>query len=165
MYESFMDEAQVGTLGIKPLDAELARIDALKSTDNIDALIAHNGMIGVDAPFGAYVHQDNKDSTKYVVDFGQSGLGLPDRDYYLKADDANPKQIRGEYQAHTDHMLKLGGVADPTADAALAPAPAHAGHVFSGRAALRLARRPFLARSSACASSPRARPSWTTGVS
>ena len=118
LYASFMDEAQLETLGIKPLDAELARIDALKSTNDIATLIAHNGMIGVDAPFGAYVHQDNKDSSKYIVDLGQSGLGLPDRDYYLKDDDAKLKQIRGEYQGHIERMLKLGGDADAKADAA-----------------------------------------------
>ena len=118
LYASFMDQAQLETLGIKPLDAELARIDALKSTNDIATLIAHNGMIGVDAPFGAYVHQDNKDSSKYVVDFGQSGLGLPDRDYYLKDDDAKLKQIRGEYHGHIERMLKLGGDADAKADAA-----------------------------------------------
>jgi len=118
LYASFMDEVHLESLGIKPLQPELARIDAIKSTSDIAAQIAHNGMIGVDAPFGGFVHLDNKDSTKYEVDFGQSGLGLPDRDYYLKDDDAKLKQIRGEYLGHVERMLKLGGDADAKADAA-----------------------------------------------
>ncbi|HEV2607567.1 MAG TPA: M13 family metallopeptidase, partial [Xanthomonadaceae bacterium] len=118
LYASFMNEPQLEALGTKPLQSELARIDAIKNTSDIAAQIAHNGMIGVDAPFGGFVHQDNKDSTKYLVDFGQSGLGLPDRDYYLKDDDAKLKGIRGQYLGHVERMLKLGGDADAKTDAA-----------------------------------------------
>ncbi len=118
LYASFMDEARLEKQGIAPLQPELARIDALQNSSDIAAQIAHNGMTGVDAPFGGFVHQDNKDSTKYLVDFGQSGLGLPDRDYYLKDDDAKLKQIRGEYLGHVERMLKLGGDADAKTDAA-----------------------------------------------
>ena len=55
------------------------------------------------------IHQDAKDATKYIADIGQSGLGLPDRDYYLKDDDAKLKDVRLKYLAHIDTMLtKLG---------------------------------------------------------
>ena len=117
LYASFMDEARLQSLGIKPLQPELARIDALKSTDDLAAFIAQNNVLGVDAPFATGVHQDNKDSTKYVVDFGQSGLGLPDRDYYL-SDDAKLKQIREAYQGHVERILKLSADADAKANAA-----------------------------------------------
>ncbi len=117
LYASFMDEAKLEALGTAPLTPELARIDGIKDGSDIARLIAHNGSVGVDAPFGLYVHQDNKDSTKYVVDFGQSGLGLPDRDYYL-SDDAKFKQFRIDYLAHIERMLKLGGDADAHGDAA-----------------------------------------------
>ncbi|HTD28067.1 MAG TPA: M13 family peptidase, partial [Xanthomonadaceae bacterium] len=118
LYASFMDEAHLEALGAKPLESELARIDAIKNTTDVAAQIAHNGVIGVDAPFGGNVHLDNKDSTKYEVDFGQSGLGLPDRDYYLKDEDAKLKGIRDQYVGHVERMLKLGGDADAKADAA-----------------------------------------------
>jgi putative endopeptidase len=118
LYASFMDEAKLEALGTKPLQPELARIDAIKNTSDIAAQIAHNGMIGVDAPFGGFVHLDNRDSTKYEVDFGQSGLGLPDRDYYLLDSDAKLKQIRDAYVGHVERMLRLGGDADAKADAA-----------------------------------------------
>jgi predicted metalloendopeptidase len=115
LYASFMDEARLESLGIKPLQPELARIDGLKSIGDLAGFIAHNNVLGVDAPFGTNVHQDNKDSTKYVVDFSQSGLGLPDRDYYL---DAKLKDTRDKYQGHVERMLKLGGDANAKDDAA-----------------------------------------------
>ncbi len=117
-YASFMDEAKLEALGTKPLEPEFARIDAIKNVNDIAAQIAHNGMVGVDAPFAGFVHQDNKDSTKYLVDFGQSGLGLPDRDYYLKDDDAKLKGIREQYLGHVERMLKLSGDANAKSDAA-----------------------------------------------
>jgi putative endopeptidase len=117
-YSSYMDEARLEGLGAKPLASELARIDALKTKSDLAAQIAHNGMIGVDSPFRRRVHLDNRDSTKYEVDFGQSGLGLPDRDYYLKDDDAKLKAARDKYVVHVENMLKLGGDADAHADAA-----------------------------------------------
>ncbi|MBS0213564.1 MAG: M13 family peptidase [Proteobacteria bacterium] len=114
LYASYMDEARLDKLGLKPLQPELDRIDAIKSAADLPALIAHLGRIGVDTPFGGGVHQDNKDSTKYVVDFGQSGLGLPDRDYYLTAE-LKPKL--DAYLGHVERMLALGGDAAAKADA------------------------------------------------
>ncbi|MBS0455944.1 MAG: M13 family peptidase [Proteobacteria bacterium] len=115
LYASYMDEARVDALGLKPLQPELDRIAAIKSTADLPALMAHLARIGVDGPFGGGVHQDNKDSTKYVIDFGQSGLGMPDRDYYLK-DDLKAK--RDAYQAHVERMLALAGDADAKVEAA-----------------------------------------------
>ncbi len=108
LYASFMDTSQIDALGVKPLQAEFARIDGLKTQGDIAAQIAHNGIIGVDAPFGSYVHQDNKDSTRYVVNFGQSGLSLPDRDYYLSPD-PKFKKFRADYLGHIERMFKLAG--------------------------------------------------------
>src|SRR5438445_2835394 len=71
LYASFMDEPALETAGLKPLEAEFARIDALKDKKEIPALVAHFLQIGATAPFGGFVHQDNKDSTKYVVDLQQ----------------------------------------------------------------------------------------------
>ncbi|MFI4940274.1 MAG: M13 family metallopeptidase [Burkholderiales bacterium] len=112
LYASFMDEKTLDALGLKPLAAEFARIAALKHKKQIPALIAHLNAIGITAPYDLGIHQDNKDSTKYVVDFGQSGLGLPDRDYYLKDDDARLKELRGKYQAHIEKMLSMTGDKD-----------------------------------------------------
>jgi predicted metalloendopeptidase len=53
------------------------------------------------------VHQDNRDSTRYIVDIAQSGLGMPNRDYYLAQDDAKLAAVRGQYQTHIQNMLAL----------------------------------------------------------
>ena len=108
LYASFMDEAALETAGLKPLGAEFARIDALKDKKEIPALVAHFLQIGATAPFGGFVHQDNKDSTKYVVDLQQDGLGLPDRDYYLE-NDAKLTQIREAYAKFIEKMLAMSG--------------------------------------------------------
>ena len=116
LYSSFMDEAAVEQAGLKPLDAEFARIDALKDKKEIAGLIAHLNQIGVSAPYSPQVHLDAKDSTKYVFDLGQDGLGMPDRDYYLLNDD-KLKQVRTAYGQHIEKMLGLAGDKDAAKDA------------------------------------------------
>jgi predicted metalloendopeptidase len=112
LYVSFMDEQKLEADGLKPLAPLFAKVNALKDKKQIPALIAYFNEIGVTAPYDLSVHQDNKDSTKYVVDFSQSGLGLPDRDYYLKDDDAKLKEARTKYQAHIQKMLTMSGDKD-----------------------------------------------------
>ena len=116
-YASFMDEARLEQLGVKPLQGELANIAALKDKKELPALMARLGKIGVGAPFDIGVHQDDKDSTKYVVDIGQGGLGLPDRDYYLKDDDKKLAETRAKYQQHVEKMLALAGDKNAAANA------------------------------------------------
>jgi predicted metalloendopeptidase len=108
LYGSFMDEAAVETQGLKPLAHEFVRIEAMQKKSEIPMLIAYLNRIGVTAPYTPQVHQDAKDSTKYVFDLAQDGLGLPDRDYYLQ-DDARFKQIRTQYALHVTKMLNLAG--------------------------------------------------------
>jgi predicted metalloendopeptidase len=116
LYASFLDEPTLETLGRKPLDEEFARIDRISSKGEIPALMAHLHRIGVSAPFTPGVHLDAKDTTRYVIDLGQDGLGMPDRDYYLK-DDERLVKIRGQYVAHLARMLVLIGDADAAATA------------------------------------------------
>ncbi|MES2262989.1 MAG: M13-type metalloendopeptidase [Pseudomonadota bacterium] len=116
-YASFLDEAKLEQLGISPLQAELAKIAALQDKKQLPALIAHYNQVGIGAPIDLGVHQDNKDSTKYVVDFVQSGLGLPDRDYYLKKDDAKLADALAKYEQHIVKMLTLAGDQNATAKA------------------------------------------------
>jgi putative endopeptidase len=117
LYSSFMNEAAIEDLGAKPLDEETRKIDAVTGVAGFGPLFAHYNAIGVGVPFDVSVHLDNKDSSKYVIDFSQSGLGLPDRDYYLGSD-AKLKEILGKYQAHVEKMLMLGGDSAAKADAA-----------------------------------------------
>jgi putative endopeptidase len=107
-YASCTDEATIDQLGIKPLEPELIRIDAIKSKDQIvDELIRLH-------PFGAAVlfnfssGPDAKNSMQMIADADQGGLSLPDRDYYLKEDPKSVK-LRDEYVAHVQKMLELAG--------------------------------------------------------
>src|SRR5579863_1853883 len=79
LYDSFMDEAALERLDVKPLAGEFARIAALKHKEEIPGLIAHMNRIGGGAPFAGHVHQDARDATLYCFDISQAGLGLPDR--------------------------------------------------------------------------------------
>ncbi len=108
LYASFMDEAALEKLDLRPLASEFARIAALKRRSQIPGLIAHFSLLGVGAPYRPQVHQDARDATKYVFDLHQGGLGMPDRDYYLENDD-RLQQIRAKYLQHVETMLRLAG--------------------------------------------------------
>ncbi|MBQ5949744.1 M13 family metallopeptidase [Massilia sp. ST3] len=116
-YASYMDEARLEQLGITPLNGELAKIAAVKDKAELPALFARLGRLGVNTPFVFYIHQDAKDSTKYVADLYQAGLGMPDRDYYLKQDDAKLADIRAKYQQHVEKMLAMAGDKNAAANA------------------------------------------------
>jgi predicted metalloendopeptidase len=117
LYASFMDEARLETLGLTPLQARFADIDALKSKRDIPALIARFNRTGAGAPYDINISSDPKESTRYAATMNQSGLGLPDRDYYLK-DDAKLKDARGKYLAHIEKMLGMAGDAHARQSAA-----------------------------------------------
>ncbi|TMH37497.1 MAG: M13 family metallopeptidase [Betaproteobacteria bacterium] len=109
LYAGFMDEARLEDLGLKALEAELAGVAALAGKDAIPALIAHFQQIRVNAPYALYIDQDERNSNAYIAHLSQAGLGLPDRDYYLKDGDARLKSIRRQYLAHVEKMLALAG--------------------------------------------------------
>jgi predicted metalloendopeptidase len=117
LYASFMDEKKLETLGYKPLTGELARIRTLKDKKGVPGLIAHLSKIGVATPYGIGVSQDAKASTRYAVYIRQGGLGMPDRDYYLKADDVKLAATRAKYQTHVAKILQLAGDKDAEAKA------------------------------------------------
>ncbi len=117
LYASFMDEARREKAGITPLKADLAKIDALKDKAQLAEMVAMMNQMRVTAPVGMGVVQDAKDATQYVVAVSQSGLGLPDRDYYLKDDDAKLKDARAKYQVLIEKMLAAAGDADAAANA------------------------------------------------
>ena len=106
LYASYMDEAKLESLGVKPLAGELNRIRSLRDKKGVPALIAHLSQTGVATPYAVYVGQDARASTKYAAYVSQSGLGMPDRDYYLEAKQAGVKE---KYQAHVEKMLSMAG--------------------------------------------------------
>jgi predicted metalloendopeptidase len=117
VYASFMDEAKLESLALQPLMPDFAAVDAMKSKKDIPALIAHLNQSGADAPYDLDIYQDKRDSTRYAVNIGQSGLGMPDRDYYLKPD-AKLAAVRAKYLEHVGKMLSLAGDRQAAAHAA-----------------------------------------------
>lgn len=117
LYASFMDITKIESLGLKPLESDFSKVSALNDKKQIPAFIAYLNLISVGAPFDIGVHQDNKDSTKYVLDVAQSGLGMPDRDYYLNNEDAKLKDTRIKYLKHIEKMLELAGDKNATGSA------------------------------------------------
>jgi predicted metalloendopeptidase len=113
-YASCMDEKQVNAAGAKPLDAEIARIDGIRNTEELQAEIARLQGMGVGALFEFSSTQDAKNSSQVIGGADQGGLGLPDRDYYTKPDDKS-KQIRRQYEEHVAKMLALAGDDDAKA--------------------------------------------------
>ncbi len=108
-YASFMDEKKIEELGLTPIQGKFDRIAGLKDKKQIAQWMGYGQKVGIETPFGFYIHQDDRDSTRYVVNFAQSGLGLPDRDYYLKEDDARLKEIRAQYLSHVEKIFILMG--------------------------------------------------------
>ena len=105
-YASCMDETAIDALGIKPLQPELLRIEQLQAKKDLATVVA--SMIGEGNPFRIDSEQDFKDSSIVTAAVDQRGLGLPDRDYYLKQDQKS-KDLRAAYVAHVQKMFELLG--------------------------------------------------------
>ena len=107
-YASCMDEAAIEKLGSKPLDPELQRIGAMASKEDVLAELIRLHHTGVHAFFEFSSEPDAKNSMQMIAGADQGGLGLPERDYYLKADPKSVK-LRQQYVAHVQKMLGLLG--------------------------------------------------------
>ena len=116
LYSSYMNEARVERLGIKPLQAELQLAAGLKNVRDLGALMGHLDRIGIASPLAGFVRPDSKNSAQYAFWITQSGLGLPDRDYYL-SDDARLVGFRTKYREHVEKMLHLLGDATAAKEA------------------------------------------------
>ncbi|MEO8925231.1 MAG: M13 family metallopeptidase [Caldimonas sp.] len=117
LYASFMDEARLETLGVKPLAAELKAIDAISDGAQLAAELAHLDRLGAGVPLTVVIGQDDRDSTRYIAALVQAGLGLPDRDYYLKTEDATFAAVRAKYLDYLANLLTLAGGKDTHASA------------------------------------------------
>jgi len=113
-YASCMDETAIEKLGATPLKADLERIARLKSKADLPAELAHlhpddvGSFLGRAPLFSFGSDQDAKNSTEFIAEVDQGGIGLPDRDFYFK-DDAKSQEIRKQYLAHVQKMLELLG--------------------------------------------------------
>jgi endothelin-converting enzyme/putative endopeptidase len=113
-YASCMDETAIDSAGIKPLQSDLDRINQLRSKADLADLFSgtpslyRNEALYRSTLFRVGSQQDAKDSTQVIAAVDQGGLGLPDRDYYLK-DDPKSVELRQAYLAHVQKMFTLLG--------------------------------------------------------
>lgn len=112
-YNSWMNEEKVDALGLSPLESILAEINALSDHDGVAAFFGSSSEIGLRAPFRLRIAQDVKSPDRYVVITSQSGLGLPDRDYYFDETERG-LQLRQGYQDYVETMFQLSGHTDAT---------------------------------------------------
>ena len=111
-----MDSVKANQLGYAPLKPELDRIAAMKSVADVPSVVGHEIRLGVHALIGPRVGQDDKNSDKMALYLRQTGLGLPNRDYYFNTD-SRTKNIRAEYLKHVANTFKLLGQDAATAQA------------------------------------------------
>ena len=119
-FNSYMNETLVEQLGLKPLQAEIARIEKLADKNDVVRYFGYCETIGVGGPVGFFVDQDDRNSTQYLAGVIQSGTTLPDRDYYLK-DDPKYVKARQALKSYIATLFRLSGKAggEQAADAVL----------------------------------------------
>jgi putative endopeptidase len=114
LYASFMDEATVENKGFDPIKPDLAAIKAIPGKAAFATMLGQDARHFVFGPFAVFINVDDKNPDRPTANFAQSGLGLPDRDYYLKSDPAMAK-AQAAYQAYLVQLLTLTG--EPNAEA------------------------------------------------
>jgi putative endopeptidase len=107
-YKACMDTDAIEAKGLAPAEPLLQDIDAIKSKEQLPALIGKLQRIGVNVFFGYGEQQDFKDATKQIAQVAQGGLGMPEKDYYLRTG-AKDVTLREQYVAHIAKMLTLAG--------------------------------------------------------
>jgi predicted metalloendopeptidase len=113
-YASGLDREAIARAGLAPLEKRLAAIARVADTAGLSTALAALQAEGIGAGFAFYVRQDAKDSTRYLAEVAQGGLGLPDRDYYFK-DDERSRQQREAYGKHLARMFEMAGDAPAAA--------------------------------------------------
>ena len=113
LYAGWMDEAGIEARGLEPLKPFLSQIDAVKDKTGLMQLV---GSIDFQAPFGLSINPDTADPTQYTVWVGQAGLGMPNRDYYLKKGEKFDA-YRAAYATYVTKVFELIGNKDPSGSA------------------------------------------------
>ncbi|HMB43191.1 MAG TPA: M13 family metallopeptidase, partial [Luteimonas sp.] len=116
-YAACGNEDQANTLGLKPVQPLLDEVAAIKTRADVQRVLGHLHAVGVNVGFALYANQDLHEPTQMVAHLDAAGLGLPDRDYYLKTE---PRfvEARAKYHEHVTKMFILGGSKPAAAEAA-----------------------------------------------
>lgn len=117
IYNSFLSEKTLANLKLTPLQNELTQIDNIHNTDTLLKAIAHLHQIGISVPFNLSVSPDMKQANEYILGLYQSGLGLPDKDYYSSSKESF-LTIQKNYLQYITNILTLTGIQHPIPKAA-----------------------------------------------
>jgi len=107
-YGACMDEEGIEASALKPVEGILASIRGVKDLPSLQKALLALHEVRITVPFRVGAEQDMKDATRVIFGIDQGGLGLPDRDYYVK-DDEKSQSLRTEYVAHVERTLLLLG--------------------------------------------------------
>jgi len=110
-YAACMDESRVNQAGATPIKPMLAEIDAIKDQASLQQMLLRFADLGIQVPFGVNAASDNHNPSQVIADVQAGGLGLPDRDYYLKTEDRF-KEARAKYLVHVANMFQLAGYSE-----------------------------------------------------
>lgn len=108
LYNIVMDSTKQNAQGFEPLNADLDRVKAVQTRDELQTLLFDMHLKGIGRMFNFYVGADAKDSKNNIVSIGQGGLSLGQRDYYIDTDE-NTTDIRNKFQTHLVRMFQLFG--------------------------------------------------------
>src|SRR5262252_1298028 len=107
-YAACKDEKQIDALGVKPVQPLLDEVRAIKDRAGVERMIGRLHDVGVAVPFAVFAAQDLHDPTQVIAHVTASGLGMPDRDYYLKTE-KRFVEAREKYNEHVTKMFELAG--------------------------------------------------------
>ncbi len=108
LYFTAMDTGTIEKLGMEPMKEDLAKIDAIQSIQDFQKVFSYMKTFRNGGLFSFFAGQDDKNSQNVILQIFQGGLGLPDREYYLKDDDRS-KNIRNKYRQYISNLFKLTG--------------------------------------------------------
>jgi predicted metalloendopeptidase len=114
LYAAYMDTSRIDAAGLAPIEPYLKQFDAAAGPADLVRAMAMLSAHDLDIGMGLWVHPDDQEPTRYLADFYQADLGLPDRDYYL-SDEPHQTAIRDAYRGHVARLLAQSGVADSDA--------------------------------------------------
>ncbi len=109
LFRSYMNSEKRNNLGVTPIQPLFSTINKLKNKNELSAFFGKYQAVGVGSPLAFYISVDAKDSSNYATHIWQSGLGLPDKDYYFN-DTERHRELRAGYVAHIEKMFELAGI-------------------------------------------------------
>jgi putative endopeptidase len=110
LYDAYVDQAALDAKGIAAAKPDLDMLAGLKTREDVAAVLG-DPKLGLDSPINFGIGINDKNPNAYSINLGQGGLGMPDRDYYLR-DDAELAKTRDAYKKHMADMFKMAGIAD-----------------------------------------------------